>query len=215
LNSFGRDVQKAIDELIIKHKLSNLSGEPIVHIRHIEFDYKENQAYIKFKDPNFTTTQTRLDAIVHVCDEAVLGRDGYRNLAAIVPTLFREYLVADRRNKINELINAQIPIGIFNIDNEINDQSSIDNDFNDNIGDILVDDREIGNGAFRSILSLLKVLIPIWKVGESPVIIPGDTLYIKFGGDGRNVGRKQNHVMMTFCLLNEKKEVLKPDHQYW
>lgn len=195
--------------------MTNLSGEPIVHIRRIEFDYKENQANIKFKDPNFTTTQTRLDAIVRVCDEAVLGRDGYRNLAAVVPTLFREYLVADRRNKINELINAQIPIGIFNIDNEINDQSSIDNDFNDNIGDILVDDHEIGNGAFRSILSLLKVLIPIWKVGESPVIIPGDTLYIKIGGDGRNVGRKQNHVMMTFCLLNEKKEVLKPDHQYW
>ena len=76
--------------------MTNLSGEPIVHIRHIEFDYKENQANIKFKDPNFTTTQTRLDAIVRVCNEAVLGRDGYRNLAAVVPTLFCEYLVADR-----------------------------------------------------------------------------------------------------------------------
>ena len=41
-------------------------------------------------------TQTRLDAIVRVCDNAFLGRDGYRHLAAVVPTLFREYLVADR-----------------------------------------------------------------------------------------------------------------------
>ncbi|CAB4474424.1 unnamed protein product [Rhizophagus irregularis] len=77
-----------------------------------------------------------------------------------------------------------------------------------------LDDHEVGNGAFRSLLTLLKALIPIWKAGENPVIIPGNTLYIKLGGDGRNVGRKQNHVMITFCLLNEGKEVLKPDHQY-
>ena len=95
LNSFGKDVQKSVDELIIKHKLTNLSGEPIVHLCNMEFNYKENQAcHIKFKDSNnFSST---LDAIVRVCDEAVLGRDGYRNLAAVVPSLFREYLVADR-----------------------------------------------------------------------------------------------------------------------
>ncbi|PKB95691.1 hypothetical protein RhiirA5_385841 [Rhizophagus irregularis] len=216
LNSFGRDVQKAIDELIIKHKLTNLSGEPIVHLCYIELDYKEDQqAYIKFKNPNNSSAiQTRVDAIVRVCDEAVLGRDGYRNLAAVVPTLFREYLIANRRNEMNELMNMQIHIGIFNIDNEINNQSNIDNNINNNVNDILVDDHEIGNGAFRSILDILKILIPIWKAGQNPVIFPGDTLYIKIGGDGRNVRRRQNHVMITFCLLNEKKEVLKPDHQY-
>ncbi len=51
-------------------------------------------------------------------------------------------------------------------------------------------------------------------MGENPIITSGDTLYIKLGGDGRNVGRKQNHVMITFCLLNEGNEVLKPDHQF-
>ncbi|PKC54419.1 hypothetical protein RhiirA1_477341, partial [Rhizophagus irregularis] len=170
LNSFGRDVQKAIDELIIKHKLTNLSGEPIVHLCYIELDYKEDQqAYIKFKNPNNSSAiQTRVDAIVRVCDEAVLGRDGYRNLAAVVPTLFREYLVANRRNEMNELMNMQIHIGIFNIDNEINNQSNIDNNINNNVNDILVDDHEIGNGAFRSILDILKILIPIWKAGQNP-----------------------------------------------
>jgi hypothetical protein len=61
---------------------------------------------------------------VRVCDNALLGCDGYRNIAALVPTLCHEYLVANRQNKINELINAQTNIGIFNIDNEINDQSN-------------------------------------------------------------------------------------------
>ena len=101
----------------------------------------------------------------------------------------------------------------FNIDQDIN-QSNIEECDNNNISDILVDDSEIGNGAFRSLLTLLKILIPIWKKSENPVIIPGDTLYIKLGGDGRNVGRKNNHVMITFCLLNEREEILKPDHQY-
>lgn len=136
LNSFGKDLKKAIDELIIKHKLTNLSGQSIVNIHHIELDYKENQACIKFKDSNFTT-QTRLDAIVCVCDEALLGFDRYRSLAAVVPTLFREYLIADCRNKINELMNIQICIEIFNIDKEIDDQFSIDS--SEYTSDTLVD----------------------------------------------------------------------------
>jgi hypothetical protein len=143
-----------------------------------------------------------------------LGHDGYRHLAAVVPILFREYLVAERRNKINELINAQIHVETFNIDQDINQLNIEEYDNNNNISDILVDDSEIGNGAFRSLSTLLKILIPTWKKRENPVIISGDTLYIKLGGDGRNVGRKNNHVMITFCLLNEGEEILKPDHQY-
>ncbi|RIB00726.1 hypothetical protein C2G38_2233229 [Gigaspora rosea] len=73
---------------------------------------KKNQACIKFKDPNFTT-QTRLDAIVHVCNEALLDRDRYKSLAAI------------------------INIEIFNIDKEINDQFSIYS--SEYTSDILVD----------------------------------------------------------------------------
>ncbi|PKY62503.1 hypothetical protein RhiirA4_489062, partial [Rhizophagus irregularis] len=214
-NSFGSDVQKAVNQLIVKHKLTNSSGQPIVYIRCIELDYKENQIYVKFKDSNPATTQTRLDAVVRVCDEALLCRDGYRHLAAVVPFLFREYLVADRRNEINKLINTQIPIEIFSIDREINDLSNINDNLDDHTSDILViDHHEIGNGAFRSLLTLLNVLIPIWKSGEKPIIKLGDTLYIKLGGDGHNVGRKQNHVMITFCLLNEEDEVLKPSHQF-
>jgi hypothetical protein len=174
----------------------NSSGEPIVHMHQIEFDYKENQACIKFKDSNPITIQKRLDAIVRVCDEALLSCDGYRHLAAAVPTLYREYLVANRRNEINNLINAQMCVEIFNIN-----QDEIRND-------------EIGDGAYRSLSTLLKLLIPVWKVKDQPVITPGDVLHIKLGGDGRNVGRKQNHVMVTFCLLNEGDEVLKPDHQF-
>ncbi|PKY30620.1 hypothetical protein RhiirB3_447790 [Rhizophagus irregularis] len=184
-NSFRRDVQKAVDELIVKHKLTNLSGEPILYLQHIGFDCKENQVCINFKDSNSMTIQTKLDAIVRVCDEALLSRDGYRHLAAVVPSLFQD-------------------IDQFNGDNNSDERAS----------DTLVNNNEVGNGAYRSLSTLLKILIPVWKGRENPVIIPGDILHIKLGGDGRNVGRKQNHVMVTFCLLNEKDDVLKPNHQY-
>ena len=48
------------NQLIVKHNLTNLSGQPIVYMRCIELDYKENQVHIKFKDPNPIITQTRL-----------------------------------------------------------------------------------------------------------------------------------------------------------
>ena len=42
---------------------------------------------------------------------------------------FVNILVADRRNKINEQINAKISIGIFNINQEIDDQVSINDEY--------------------------------------------------------------------------------------
>jgi hypothetical protein len=68
--------------------------------------------------------------LLYECDEAFLGHDGYRHLAAVIPILSCEYLVANRRNKINELINTQIHIGNFNIDKEINNQFNVDDDVN-------------------------------------------------------------------------------------
>ena len=66
-----------------------------MHMHYMELDHKENQIYIKFGNSNSITSQTRLDSIVRVCDESFLGRDGYRQLAAVAPTLFREYLVTN------------------------------------------------------------------------------------------------------------------------
>ena len=103
-------------------------------------------------------------------------------------------------------------IGIFNINQEINNQLSIEDDFNENIDDILVDDHEIENETLCSLLTLLKKLIPICKIRENPIITLRDTLYIKLSEDDWNISRKQNHIMMTYYLLNKGNEMLKPDH---
>ena len=107
-------------------------------------------------------------------------------------------------------MKQQIPILPFKIDEFIGNQPLV----HDSIEEIVIDAKDINNGIYRSITNILKILVPIWIKSTLPVIISGDTLFFKLGGDGRNVGRNQNHVMSTICLLNEKDEILKPDHQY-
>jgi len=88
-------------------------------MHNVEFDFKENQVHIRFMNLDFTNYQIRLDAVICTYNKTLLDHDGYRHLAAVVPTLFQKYLVTNRRNKINEIINAQIYIETFNIDQEI------------------------------------------------------------------------------------------------
>ena len=188
------------------------SGEPI-HLRNMELEYEDHIINIKY---NLLLDHIKLDAYVRACDEALLGRDGYRRLAAVEARLTREYQVAQRRIEITKLINEQVPIGIINLDKEVSQQLILDDDdeHQSNPDGIMVNEQEIGNGVYRSVRNLLQIFIPIWNESNPPILQPGDTINLKLGGDGRNVGRKQNHVMLTICLLNEKDEVLKPDHQY-
>jgi hypothetical protein len=206
--SFGKEVYQKIKQLILKHQMVLESRNPIC-IHNMELGYENQLVNIKY---NSITDNVRLDAYVRACDEALLGRDGYRRLAAVEARLIREYQISQRRIEITKLINDKVYIGTFNLDKELTQQPILDDEFQENSDGIIVDEREIGNGVYRSIRSLLKIFIPIWN---KSILQPGDTIRLKLGGDGRNVGRKQNHVMITVCLLNEEDEVLKPDHQYW
>lgn len=152
----------------------------------------------------------KLDAIIRACDEALISRDDYRRLTKVNPQMEREYAISERKGTINNEMKQQIPISTFKIDEFIESQPLV----HDSIEGIVIDTKDINNGAYRSITNILKILVPIWIKSTPPVITSGDTLFLKLGGDGRNVGRNQNHVMSTICLLNEKDEILKPDHQY-
>ena len=158
--SFGRDAHKKFKQLILKHRMVSESGEPI-HLRNMELGYENQVINIKYDS---TIDIVRLDAYVRACDEALLGRDGYRRLSAVEARLIREYQVAQRRIKITKLINNQIQIGTFNLDKELDQQPILDEEESqDNTDGIIVDEQEIGNGVYRSIRTLLQILIPIWN----------------------------------------------------
>ena len=205
--AFGKDCGKELSSLIKKHHMTTETDQPIVYVRNIELDFNGktiNMSYQHNIEPR------KLDAIVRACDESLLARDGYRQLSAVECHLIREYRIEKHRIEITNTMNNKIRIGTFSIDNSIEDFDVLEQ-----YEEILVEETEIGNGVYRSIQTLLKVLISVWKNTSPPILNQGDTINLKIGGDGRNVGRKQKHVMITFCILTEKKEVLKPDHQYW
>ncbi|GES86278.1 hypothetical protein GLOIN_2v1801857 [Rhizophagus clarus] len=86
-------------------------------------------------------SNAKLDAYVRTYDEALLGWDGYRRLAAVEARLVREYQIAQRRIEITKLINNQIQIGVFNLDKDITQQPVLDEDeFQENSDGIVVDE---------------------------------------------------------------------------
>ncbi|CAG8497050.1 11763_t:CDS:1, partial [Cetraspora pellucida] len=164
--------------------------QPVVHVCSVQLDINSEVVKLNYQPFNKEIELLKLDATVRACDESLLSRDGYRRLAAVEPQLIREYQVAARRIEITNLMNEKIKIESFSTDEVINNQPSFKQS-------------EIKNGVYRSINSILSVLVPIWKQSSPPTLVSGDTIRLKLGGDGHNVGRKQNHVMMTICLLNE------------
>jgi len=113
----------------------------------------------------------------------------------------------------------KIPIKNFNI-NPINEFSIIQENnlaiyLNENIEKIIINKDQIGNGSIRFLIGLLITLIPDLTEGNNPVLYNNNIIKIKLGGDGRQVGRYNHHVMLTACILNEKDKLLSPKYQYW
>jgi hypothetical protein len=141
-------------------------------------------------------------------------------LAAVQPSLEREYCVAARKKIINEIMENKIPIKNFNT-NPASEFSTTLEENNSNVyldesnKEIFISKDQMGNGSIRSLIALLITLIPDLTEGDNPILHKNDTIKIKLGGDGRQVGRYNHHVMLTACILNEKNKVLSSRHQYW
>ncbi|KAF0419437.1 hypothetical protein F8M41_007185 [Gigaspora margarita] len=84
----------------------------------------------------------------------------------------------------------------------------------DSLDNIEILSTDVGNGAYRSLTALLSIIIPTLVNKEPPVISRGNVIKLKLGGDGREVGRSNHHVMFTVCILNEENDVLDPAKQH-
>jgi len=211
ISMVGKNIAAQTLTILKENKFTSSSEEIIATIESIILKINGEIVELHFDSKNTTDYIQHLDSIIRACDETLISRDGYRRLAQVVPNLIREYAIEKRRNEITKIMKALVPIKTFNID------SSIFDDDNENQQDIIeaeFDNNEVGNGAYRSIISLLDILVPILSKSNSPILKIGDKINIKLSGDGRNVGRKQKHVMLTMCILNEGEAVLNPSHQY-
>jgi len=106
-----------------------------------------------------------------------------------------------------------IPISIIDINtnnNQVNQSEEEDID-NESIVQEVVD--AVGKGGYRNIKNILLYLIPDFV--KKGILNPRQPIVnLRISGDGRNVGRKVKHVIVTVAILDNKNTLHQPDHHH-
>ncbi|CAG8518447.1 7587_t:CDS:10 [Scutellospora calospora] len=189
----AKDLNIQVVDLFRKYQFVDSSGRNIIELESIKLNIVNKALSLNYPSKN-RNKQEHYTSIVRICDEASISRDRYRKLAAINLNIVREYLVKQRRKEINNQIEQYLPISLFKIDQSL--------------------DNKTGDAVYRSIKSLLTVLVPVLTTSNPTVFYFGDIINIKIGGDSRNIGRKQSHIILAISILNEGEMVLNPKHVY-
>ena len=71
----------------------------------------------------------------------------------------------------------------------------------------------IGKGAYRSVKKILEYIVPAYiQKGKLNPLVP--IIHLRISGDGRNVGRKVKHVMITIALLDDPTKLFESNYHY-
>jgi hypothetical protein len=125
----------------------------------------------------------------------------------------REYAISQTRQEINACMEELIPINFIDLDSTIVQKGPSGE--SDIIDPLIVEQvvNATGKGAYRSVKRILEYIIPSYiKKGILDPAIP--TIHLRISGDGRNVGRKVKHVMITVALLDDSINLFKPNYHY-
>ena len=136
----------------------------------------------------------------------------YRYLTAIESNLPREKAISEQKISINNLMEQNIRIGIVDITTAVAvDPNEIPHIIDEDIVETVVN--SVGKAGVRSIKEILIFLIP--NLIKRNILNPTQPIIsIQVSGDGRNVGRKVKHVMLTFAILNCKEFLFFPEYHY-
>ncbi|CAG8519374.1 23319_t:CDS:2 [Gigaspora margarita] len=186
LKSLAINIKNNMQPLLLKHSNSTTS----LSLEKINLQYNQDIIELKFQSiaKNIISSE-HLDPIVYACEDSLISRDSLRRLAAVIPEMNREYLISQRRIEINNIMSQKISINVFTINHA-------------------------DNGAYRTIKSILSIIVPYLVSSKPPILVPNNVIRLKLGGDGCQVGRQQNHVLFTICILNKKELVLFPKNQH-
>src|SRR6185436_6680062 len=155
----------------------------------------------------------RIQSIVKAIDHGKISRDSYRDLAATDYHMERIYSVFDKRIEITNSINKKIKFSMINMkENELKNIEDEEPDIAD--ADIIKEVTDtMGIGILRSVKDILCYIIP--HLQKRQILNSSNpTIHLRIFGDGRNVGRKIKHVMVTFMILNHKNKSHDADYHY-
>ena len=154
----------------------------------------------------------KLRSVVRIQDVENVQRDAYRHFAAIESKLPREYAVSQTRQEIDAYMENLIPINFVDLNSVITSDSSEKPDITD---PIIIEQvvSAIGKGAYRSVKKILEYIVPAYiQSGKLNPATP--TIHLRISGDGRNVGHKVKHVMITVALLDDLTTLFEPNYHY-
>ncbi|CAG8600876.1 6082_t:CDS:2 [Cetraspora pellucida] len=192
-------------------KFYNPVDQPV--LQELRFNV-QNKGYVVNFHQNIEKNNQHIEAITKIIDQSPISRDAYRNLAALQYELPRDHMILNARKKINKEMSQQIPISILNITDipipliATNEPSDIDNQ---EVEEEM--HKYIGKAGYRRITDILLFLIPD-LVNRKVLSTNSPVIHIRISGDGRNVGRKIKHVMMTCSVLDDVSNLYSADYHH-
>jgi len=187
-------------------------GEDNVALKQLSYTVNDLGFQINYGSENAREKIAKFTSIVQAIDENHISRNGYRALAAIEPHLEREWAVSDRRLKLTKDMNQKVPITFIDlpVQGELDPMETADISDPEVIQEVI---HSVGKGGYRSVKAILIYIVPALIIdgvldGSNP------TIHLRVSGDGRNVGRKVKHVMVTIAILDDEQNIHIPDRHY-
>ncbi|RHZ53700.1 hypothetical protein Glove_438g53 [Diversispora epigaea] len=172
---------------------------------------------VNFGSKNKIKEDNHIQSVVKAIDRGQISRDSYRDLTATDYHLIREYSISNKRIEITKHMNQVIKFSLVNV-KENNNFDNLENlEFEEphitNTDIIREVSNIIGIGVNRSAKDILCYIIP--HLQKKQVLDSSNPIiHLRISGDGRNVGRKIKHVMVTFMILNHESKHHHADYHY-
>ncbi len=121
-------------------------------------------------------------------------------------------MISEQRMQINKEMNSKIKITTIKMPQHINTDPIENPDiFDPEIVDEVM--TSIGRAGYRSVKDILRLIVP--DLIKKDVLNPQQPIInLRISGDGRNVGKKVKHVMVTFVILDDVKNIYNPNNHH-
>jgi hypothetical protein len=194
----------------ISKQYYNPEDKPL--LKEVQFSVNDFKFKIRIGDEDVAVKKYKSEAMMMAIDNGQISRDAYRDLTTIEEELPREWIIAEKRKEINNKMNNKIKINIVEMPQYIDSDSNETPDiFNPEVIDEVT--TSIGKGAQRSIKDILKFIVP--NLVKRNILNPQQPIVnIRISGDGRNVGKKVKHVMITFAILDDIDNIHNPNYHH-
>ena len=104
-------------------------------------------------------------------------------------------------------MNNKIPITLVNLPT-IPIQNELDFAENSNLLETI---QNIKKGGTWSVKDILKYIVPV-LISNKILDLNNPIIHLHISGDKCNISRKIKYIMITMTILNNKKNIYKPDH---